>query len=307
MPQTGLPESPLVAIVRRLREPTLPVLTVAHRGDSQNAPENTLAAFALAVEHGAELVEFDVHETADGDVVVLHDETVDRTTDGRGEVHRLPTAAVRELSAGAWFGARWKDERVPLLDEALDLCRAGRVAPMVEIKVKWRRRLPIGRKVGEALRRHGLSDKAVVIVRGFDRVPEVKAAAPETPVVTLTFTKRQARTAMRSEGVSGVDCYWKSLSSGLVAELRQGGFFMTPWTVNRARDIERLILIGSESVVTDAPVLSRDRIERFELERTLEHMERVARGEPPPLDLEQDDDAPGPTPDELAADPDAPS
>ncbi|MCO5169660.1 MAG: hypothetical protein M9894_25255 [Planctomycetes bacterium] len=298
----GLPESPLVQLVRRVREPALPVLVVAHRGDSQNAPENTLAAFGLAIEQQADLVELDVHQTADGDVVVLHDERVDRTTDGEGEVHRLRTADLRALSAGAWFAPRFAAERVPLLDEVLDLCRRRGVVPMIEIKSKWKRSQDCGRRVVQALARHGLLERAVVICRELQRVEEVHAASPVTPVATITFTKRQARGAMRVAGVRGVDCYWKSLSLGLVAQLRQGQFFLTPWTVNRARDMERLFLLGCEAIITDSPVTLRDRIEGFEFARTREKLDRWRRdGED--LDLERDPELalePDPSPEDLA-------
>ena len=258
--------SPLRDLVARVREPHLPILVAAHRGDSQNAPENTLAAFLRARELGADLVELDVHVSADGDVVVIHDEKVDRTTDGRGEVARLRTAELRQLSAGSWFADRWAGELVPLLDEVLDLCR-GHLVPMIEIKARRKRAPDAGRRVAEALARHGLEEKAVVICRDAARVQEVHAASPATPLSVLTITKRQARGALRTPGVRGVDCYWKSLSLGLVRELRQGAFFLTPWTVNRPRDWERLVRIGCEAIITDCPLLLRDHAERLELAR----------------------------------------
>lgn len=293
-----LPESPLLRVVRRVREPHFPVLVVAHRGDSQNAPENTLAAFELAAERGAELFELDVHVTADGDVVVIHDDKLDRTTEGRGEVHRLRTPAVREPSAGAWFGRRFAKERVPLLDEVLDLCRARRVVPMIEIKSKPKRSPDAGRRVVAALDRHGLLERAVVIVRDKRRLEEVSAASPATPLCTLTFTKRQARASLGAPRLAGVDCYWKSLSLALVAELRRGARFLTPWTVNRAADMERLLLLGCEAIISDSPVLLRDRIEDFEFDRARDLQARLDRGED--LDLETDPAAVGPTPDEVA-------
>ena len=274
--------TPLRAVLSRVREPELPLAVIAHRGDSQNAPENTLAAFLAAREGGAELVEFDVHLSADGDVMVIHDDKVDRTTDGRGEVRHMRTAELRELSAGAWFAARYAGEQVPLLDEVLDLCR-GRVVPMIEIKVKRKRGIDAGQRVAALLRRHGMSDKAIVICRELERVLEVHEASPATPISTLTITKRQARAALRTPGVSGVDCYWKSLSLSLVRELRQASLFLTPWTVNRPRDWERLAVIGCEAIITDCPLLLRDRLEGMELDRLLSRELETGNGE---MDLE---------------------
>jgi glycerophosphoryl diester phosphodiesterase len=111
------------------------MLVIAHRGDSAHRPENTLASFQSAVEIGAALVEFDVQLTRDGHVVVIHDPTVDRTTNGRGAVGAMTLAELRKLSAGypSRFGSDYAGERIPTLTEALSFLR-GRVRAMIEIK-----------------------------------------------------------------------------------------------------------------------------------------------------------------------------
>jgi glycerophosphoryl diester phosphodiesterase len=113
----------------------MPPLVIAHRGDSARRPENTLASFASALEIGAEIVEFDVHLTRDGEVVVIHDPTVDRTTDGTGRVAELTLAELRRLSAGypSRFGDEYRGERISTLSEVLGLIRE-RAIGMIEIK-----------------------------------------------------------------------------------------------------------------------------------------------------------------------------
>ena len=291
-------------VMARVRPPQLPVLVVGHRGDSQNAPENTLAAFELALRSGADMVEFDVHLTQDGDVVVIHDDKLDRTTDGSGDVHRTPTAALADYSAGAWFDPRYAGERVPLLDDVLDLCK-GRAVPMIEIKVKRKRSAVAGERVAEALARHGMQETAVVICREPSRVEEVHAASPQTPLSYLTITKRQARGAVKLEGVIGIDCYWKSLSLSLVESMREARAFITPWTVNRVRDMQRLFLLGCESIITDAPLTLRDQIEGFEFTRTQDLIDRFRAGNVD-LDLELEE-LEGVDPEEFAAEEDDPS
>jgi len=110
-------------------------LVIAHRGDSAHRPENTLASFISALEVGAEIVELDVHLTRDGHVVVIHDPTVDRTTNGSGRILDMDLAAVRALSAGfpSRFGDAYAGERVPLLAEVLALLD-GRARVMIEMK-----------------------------------------------------------------------------------------------------------------------------------------------------------------------------
>src|SRR6266513_2566647 len=114
---------------------SMPPLIIAHRGDSTHVAENTLAAFAAALEVGADLVEFDVQLTKDGHVVVIHDATLDRTTTGRGRVRDLTMAEIRALSAGypSRFAGAHRGERVPSLGEALAMLK-GRARVMVEIK-----------------------------------------------------------------------------------------------------------------------------------------------------------------------------
>src|SRR6266704_6290544 len=120
------PAAPAAAPLRR-------PLRIAHRGASARAPENTLAAFAEAVRLGANAIELDVHLTADGVPVVIHDGTVDRTTNGRGEVAAMTLKDLRRLDAGAWFSSRFRGERIPTLEESLEFAR-GRCAMNVEIK-----------------------------------------------------------------------------------------------------------------------------------------------------------------------------
>ncbi len=113
----------------------MPPLVIAHRGDSSARPENTLLSFASALEAGAALVEFDVQLTRDRQIVVIHDPSVDRTTDGRGAVKDLTLAEIRKLSAGypQRFGAAYRGERVPTLAEVLGFLK-GRARALVEIK-----------------------------------------------------------------------------------------------------------------------------------------------------------------------------
>jgi glycerophosphoryl diester phosphodiesterase len=121
-----------------LRSPGEPAFIAAHRGDRASAPENTLAAFRAAITGGSDILETDVRLTADGVAVLLHDETVDRTTDGTGAVADLTLAEVRALDAGSWFDDRFVGEPVPLFTEFLDLVAdSGRETALIELKGHW--------------------------------------------------------------------------------------------------------------------------------------------------------------------------
>jgi hypothetical protein len=106
----------------------------AHRGDNAQAPENTLAAFRLARDQGARWIELDVQQTRDNEIVVMHDPTVDRTTDGNGPVASLTLAEIRQLDAGSWFSAAFAGEPVPTLAETAALVAGSGSRLNVEVK-----------------------------------------------------------------------------------------------------------------------------------------------------------------------------
>lgn len=140
----------------------------AHRGFSAKCPENTLAAFQAALDAGAEGIELDVTLTRDGRLVVIHDETLDRTTDGSGPVSAQTLDELRVLDAGAWFAPEFSGQRLPLFSEVLDLV-GGKMLVNIEIKPEAARvpaAVPVERQVLDLIRGRGLMDS--VVVSSFD-------------------------------------------------------------------------------------------------------------------------------------------
>ena len=146
---------------------------IAHRGASLEAPENTLAAFRRAMELGADLIELDVHQTSDGHVVVIHDETVDRTTDGSGAVRAMTLRELRRLDAGSWMGPHFAGERVPTLLEVLELTR-GQIGLAIEIKAGSRRYPGIEAAVVHLLQTTGRLDDVILISGDCRAIREVR-------------------------------------------------------------------------------------------------------------------------------------
>ena len=130
---------------------------IAHRGFSGAAPENTLAAVRAAIEVGADMVEIDVTLTSDGHIVVIHDETLDRTTTGSGRVSDFTLTELQRLDAGGWFAPRFAGERIPTLDQVLDEIE-GRILLNVEIKSEAVER-GIVTKVASAIRKRGMMEQ----------------------------------------------------------------------------------------------------------------------------------------------------
>jgi len=157
--------------------PAGPVQVIAHRGAPSHAPENTLAAFRAAIDQGATWLEFDVQMTRDGELVVIHDETVDRTTDGTGAVGDLTLAQVRALDAGG-------GERVPTLREVVDLARAHGVGILPEAKAA--QLYPgIEERLLEVLAAAGVLDRAVVQSFDAGSLERLRSLAPDVRLCAL--------------------------------------------------------------------------------------------------------------------------
>jgi len=113
--------------------PTEAIVVIAHRGDKESAPENTLPAIEAAIEIGADYVEIDVRTTADGELVVIHNSTVDQRTDGNGRVREMTFAEIRSLDAGSWYDSSFAGTKIPTAEEAM-LCAKGRINVFLEVK-----------------------------------------------------------------------------------------------------------------------------------------------------------------------------
>ncbi|MFB9376986.1 glycerophosphodiester phosphodiesterase [Kineococcus gynurae] len=237
---------------------------IAHRGASTSAPENTLAAFAAAVAVGADLLELDVRQTADGVPVVLHDATLDRTTDGRGPVARRPWRDVARLDAGAWFAPGFAGERVPTVAQVADLVRVGGPGLLLELKGRWDPR-PLAGLI-RLLRPGGLARRCVV--QSFDRevLATLRREAPDVGRALLVV--RPSRGLLRSREAARIQAerarvqfgvlacnphVGRGLTAATVAGYHDAGVRTFPWTVEDPRHWAELVAAGVDGIITDSP------------------------------------------------------
>ena len=171
-------------LLRRHEHPVV----VAHRGDSHGAPENTLAAYRLAIQQGATAAETDVQLTADGTIVLMHDDTIDRTTTGTGAVSALHYGEISNEDAGSWFDSSYADERIPTLDALLDLSK-DRLALCIEIKDGSE----IAEKIAVALDQRMMRDQVVIFSFDPQQVVAAKKAMSDVPVLWLATRDRLRR------------------------------------------------------------------------------------------------------------------
>lgn len=157
---------------------------IAHRGVPLEMPENTLIGFMEAIQQGADFIELDVRQTADGHLVVIHDETVDRTTDGTGPVSAKSLAELQALDAGRWMGPDFTGQRIPTLLEVLELTR-DQVGVVIEIKAGSQVHPDIEARVVDLIRRTGRMADVLIISADCQAVRTVKRL--ETQLATLCF------------------------------------------------------------------------------------------------------------------------
>jgi glycerophosphoryl diester phosphodiesterase len=180
----------------------------AHRGHSAGAPENTLPALVAAAERGATVAEIDVVLTREAEIVLMHDEILDRTTDGRGRVAGYDLAELRRLDAGAWFGPAFAGTRVPILAEALAVARRHGLGLLVEIKERRRVDLMIDR-LAEVLAAEGAIEEVLVISFDHPSLLRVQARMPGLRTELITHARHVDPVALaRRADASSLSIEW---------------------------------------------------------------------------------------------------
>ncbi len=243
------------------------ITLVAHRGGSLLAPENTLAAFARGIAEKADAVEMDVHLSKDGEIVVMHDADLSRTTDGKGLIGDLTLAEIRRYNAAAKFGGGAVEaQKAPTFQEVVDLV-GGRAGMQIEIKVKpdGTRYAGIEQKVIDVLRKANMIEKCVIISFDWNVLKDVKAIEPRLKTGALAgsaYFKSVSKPATAAQQVkaAGADYFGVDkayMSEELLAELAKLGIGGGAWTVNSETDMKRIAAWKPAFMTTDRPDLLR--------------------------------------------------
>ncbi|GII56226.1 hydrolase [Planotetraspora thailandica] len=238
------------------------VINVAHRGASAYAPENTIAAFTLAAAQDADMFELDVQETKDHQLVLMHDTTLNRTTDAEHvfpelapwDVGDLTLAQVRELDAGSWFGTDYKDEPVPTLGEALSAMQASGLGLLLEIKAP--RLYPgIESRVADELRRNPswlIGDRLVVQSYDWDSMRTFHKELPQVPIGLLGTPKTEDLDHL-AEFADEINPPYADVTRSYVKGVHDNGMKIFTWTVNDPDNMSRMISYGVDGVITNKP------------------------------------------------------
>jgi len=234
---------------------TIPLI-IGHRGAMGHAPENTLASFRKAHELGATWVEFDVKLTADHEVIVLHDDTLDRTSNGSGCVSDITLAGIRGLDAGAWFSDEFAGEPVPSFTEAIRLLCDLSLGANVEIKPVEGLEGETAEAVCRVIAGCWLHDKPLPLISSFkdeclavvrDRLP----GCDRSLLVLEVPDDWEGR--VRALGCNALHVWHEPLTQDQVTAITGAGYPVRCYTVNEAADAQRLLDWGVESIITNYP------------------------------------------------------
>lgn len=233
-------------------------LIVAHRGSSGAAPENTLAAFRQAVADGAEMIECDVRLTRDGHMVILHDRSVHRTTDGRGYVWNLTLDELRSLDAGSWFDKRFDGERIPTLHEVLECLPPGfpinievKTDGQPNIRPSFEERLAsfiAGRKLYSRVLVSSFDHAFLRRLHGLD--PRIRIGVLYTPLRDMTRTPSGLA---RRVGATVFICSIGQLRKRFVADAHRHSLTVGCYGVNTNRQLQKALHYGADAIITDYP------------------------------------------------------
>jgi glycerophosphoryl diester phosphodiesterase len=244
-----------LSLRRRLHQEPGRVWVIGHRGAMGHCPENTMASFERGLELGADWVELDVHLTRDGALAVIHDEALDRTTNGHGLVKDHTLAELKRLDAGAWFGREYSGQTIPTLDEVLQWASQRQTIVDIEIKNAPIFYAGIEEAVVKALDRARMTEQVIVISFDHHAVRKVKALEPRITTGVL-YSGRPVD--------AGVDLARKAQADALLPHVayvtredvqvaHAAGLSVAPWTTSDPHTLRHLIKCGVDAIGTNHP------------------------------------------------------
>ncbi|MGV2938298.1 glycerophosphodiester phosphodiesterase [Mesobacillus sp. LC4] len=233
-------------------------LILAHRGFAAEYPENTMLAFKKAEKAGSDGLELDVQMTRDGELVVIHDEKVDRTTDGTGLVKDFSLKDLRKLDARFKFKESPKKEQIPTLDEVLEWLSGTGMICNIELKNSIIPYTGMEEKVINKVRHYNLSDRIIIssfnhysIVHSYLLAPEIEIAPLLSEGLYMPWIYAQSIKAR------GFHPHWRAAPDQIVSASLESGIEVRPYTVNKESELERLFKVNCSAVITDDPAKAK--------------------------------------------------
>lgn len=230
-------------------------LVFGHRGAKAYAPMNTIPAFELAAEQGAHGIELDVHFSSDNELVIIHDYTVDGTSNGTGEVAKMSLDELKSLDAGSWFDAKFAGTRIPTLDEVFQTFGQALIVN-VEIKVYNLEDTSIEQAVADCIIRNNMQKRVIVSSFATQNLQRLHRIAPDIP---LGYLQSPETMSGETQGVLNQAIYqaehWQHtmIEQDQMDYAKEVGKYVNTWTVNDSARARQLRLLGVHAIITDYP------------------------------------------------------
>ncbi|WP_379970712.1 glycerophosphodiester phosphodiesterase [Ectobacillus sp. sgz5001026] len=229
-------------------------LIFGHRGARGTHPENTMISFQEAARTGAHGIEFDVHLSKDGEVVIIHDETLNRTTNGSGLVCEHTLEELQKLDAGSHFNSAFQGARIPTLREVLAWLRGNKLLINIELKNDRIHYVALEQKVVALVREFGLEKRVIFSSFNHRSVAVLADLAPDIErAILYHFPLQDAVGEARLHHATGLHPNFQLLTKEFVDEAKSQGFKLRPYTINEEEDIKRMISFGVDVIITDWP------------------------------------------------------
>lgn len=246
----------------RARLDTGRILLGAHRGNSAEFPENTLAAFSSAIDLGVDLIECDVHLTEDGALAVIHDHLLERTTSGRGLVRDHTMAQLKSLDAGRWKNDRFSGERIPRLEEVLRLAKH-RVGVAIEIKSLPFVYTGIEQVVARAVDDAGMTDEVVVIAFDHRCIKHMRRLLPGVLTGVILVGRPVDPLQLLADAEADLFCpEWWTIDPDTARELHEAGKHIGVWTIDDPFSLGWCRALPADAIYTNNPRTIRIEQER---------------------------------------------
>ena len=263
------------------------LIVAAHRGAAGKAPENTLASVRLAIDDGADWVEIDVQESADGEVVVIHDSDLMKLAGVDLNIWDGTRQQLQDIDVGSWFSPEFSKQRIPTLVEVLETAR-GKSGVVIELKY-YGHDQQLEQRVVDIVEQTGMTDSVAVMSLKYDGIQKIRALRPDWPIGLLSL---KAIGNLASLDTDFLAVSTGMANSGFIRRAHKAGKQVFVWTVNDPVAMSRMMTLGVDGIITDEPAMAREvlaeRADLSSVERLLVHT-AVLFGRPPPSRVYRDE------------------
>ncbi len=223
------------------------VLIIGHRGANAVAPENTLKAFQIAIDLKADYVEFDVHQSKDGEVIIIHDSNTSRTTGHKGSIPEMTLAEIKKLNAG-------EGEQIPTLDELIQLAK-GKIGLQIEIKAPG-----MAQNIVDKLRDANLIESTIVSSFDHDELIEIQKIEPRLKLAALVLKMRRGKVIQKAldNNFSYIHPEFHFIKKPAIDAAHENNIKINAWTVNTRANMKKLITMGIDGIITNNIKFAKD-------------------------------------------------